>query len=233
MASASSDFVTTQWSLLLSARPGISDGAAREALEHLATRYWYPLYAYIRRRGHSAPDAEDLTQEFLSQFIEKRFLDDVDPERGRFRSFLLACVNHFLANQYDRARAQKRGSGKPVVSLESAECRYAGEADTMTPERLFERRWALALLDSVLARLADEYAHQESLFGALKETLISSDAPPYAAIARDLDMTEAAIKTAAHRLRRRFRELFKQQIGQTVSGPGEIAEEIAYLKKCL
>jgi RNA polymerase sigma-70 factor (ECF subfamily) len=228
------DFVPTQWTLILAAGCG-EDSRARAALEHLANTYWYPLYAYIRRRGHSAADAEDLTQAFFSLFIEQGFLENVDPAKGRFRAFLLACVNHFLSNQRDRARAQKRGGGNRLLSLESAEARYACETQAASPERLFERRWALALLERVLTRLEADYAAagQPALFAALKETLTSATAPTYAAIAQTLGTKEGAVKTAAHRLRRRYRDLLQEEIAQTVASPQEIDEEIAYLMKCL
>jgi RNA polymerase sigma factor (sigma-70 family) len=242
-ASAPSAFLPTHWTVVIAAarRAGTSaqpDTRARQALDELAQAYWYPLYAYIRRQGHAPADAEDLTQEFFAQFIEKHFLKAVDPAKGRFRAFLLACVNHFLANQRAKARAQKRGGTRKLLSLDAAESRYTQETATstaLTPERLYERRWALAVLDRVLARLAADYAHigQTALFAALKPTLTDAAAPAHAQIARQLSMTPAAVKVAAHRLRRRYRAILQEEIAQTVATPEEVAEEIAYLLKCL
>ncbi|MBC8874982.1 MAG: sigma-70 family RNA polymerase sigma factor, partial [Planctomycetes bacterium] len=153
-------FVTTHWSLVIAAGQRESPESAA-ALVTLCTTYWYPLYAFVRRQGYRTEDAQDLTQAFFAKLLEKNYISEADQQRGRFRSFLLASLKHFLANERDYARAQKRGGGRPVISLdfESAESRYCHEpADTMTPERLFERRWALTLLDRVLSRLYDEYA---------------------------------------------------------------------------
>ena len=168
-------FVTTHWSVVISAGQRESPKAA-DALVTLCTAYWYPLYAFVRRQGYRTEDAQDLTQAFFAKLLEKNYLGEADQQRGRFRSFLLASLKHFLANQRDYARAQKRGGGRPVISLdfESAESRYRHEPpDTMTPERLFERRWALTLLDRVLSRLHDEYAAAGKLplFELLKESL--------------------------------------------------------------
>ena len=238
--SAHTDFLPTHWTLVVAAAAHRTkpDTRARQALAELAHTYWYPLYAYIRRQGHTPADAEDLTQEFFAQFIEKHFLKTVDPAKGRFRAFLLACVNHFLANQRDKARAQKRGGTHKLLSLDAAESRYTQEtaaAASLSPERLYERRWALAVLDRVLVRLAADYAQsgQTALFAALKPTLTDSAAPGHAQIARKLSMTPAAVKVAAHRLRRRYRSLLQDEIAQTVATPDEIAEEIAYLLQCL
>jgi RNA polymerase sigma factor (sigma-70 family) len=242
-SAASTYFLPTRWTVVVAAAARqTSDERARQALAELAQTYWYPLYAYIRRRGYEAAAAEDLTQEFFAQLIEKRFLEAVDREKGRFRAFLLACVNHFLANERDRALAQKRGGMRKIISLDDGESRYAIEnrgsgakADTMTPERLFERRWALAVLEHVLQRLQVEYANagNESLFAALKETLTGGAAESHAAIAATLGMTAGALKVAAHRLRRRYRDILREEIAHTVATPDDVAEEIAYLMKCL
>jgi RNA polymerase sigma-70 factor (ECF subfamily) len=240
-SSASTDFLPTRWTVVVAAAAQQApDERARAALAELAQTYWYPLYAYIRRRGYEAAAAEDLTQEFFAQLIEKQFLATVNREKGRFRAFLLACVNHFLANERDRARAQKRGGTRKIISLDEGESRYATEsrgrgADTMTPERLFERRWALAVLERVLQRLQIEYASagRASLFTALKETLTGSAAEGHADIAAKLGMTAGAVKVAAHRLRGRYRDILRDEIAQTVATPEDVAEEIAYLMKCL
>jgi RNA polymerase sigma-70 factor (ECF subfamily) len=240
MMAGDSGFLPTRWTVVVAAAadPAVPGERARRALEELARAYWYPLYAYIRRQGNSAADSEDLTQEFFAQFLEKRFLDSVDRAKGRFRAFLLACVNHFLSNQRERARARKRGGGRKLFSLEAAETRYArelGGAEALTAERLFERRWALAVLDRVLGRLEADYARrdQAGLFAALKETLTASVVPSHAEMGRVLGMSAAAVKVAAHRLRRRYREVLQEEIAQTVASRGEVAEEIAYLLKCL
>jgi RNA polymerase sigma-70 factor (ECF subfamily) len=240
MPASDPDFLPTRWTLVVAAaaHPTQPDTRARQALAELAEAYWYPLYAYIRRQGHTPADSEDLTQEFFSQFIEKHFLNSVDPAKGRFRAFLLACVNHFLANQRQKARAQKRGGTRKLLSLDAAESRYAHEPCTsaaLSPERLFERRWALAVLERVLVRLESDYRHsdQAALFAALKETLTAATAPSHGEIAQALGMSPAAVKVAAHRLRRRYRAILQDEIAQTVASPEEVAEEIAYLLKCL
>jgi RNA polymerase sigma factor (sigma-70 family) len=238
-ASAQTDFLPTRWTLVVAAaaHPAEPDTRARQALAELAQAYWYPLYAYIRRQGYLPADSEDLTQEFFAEFIEKRFLTSVNPAKGRFRAFLLACVNHFLSHQREKARAQKRGGGR-LLSLDAAEARYAREgaaADTLPPERLYERRWALAVLERVLARLEADYRQggQGELFAALKPTLTEAAAPHHAELARRLGMTVAAVKTAGHRLRRRYRDHLREEIAQTVATPEEVSDEIAYLRKCL
>ena len=237
--SAQTDFLPTRWTLVVAAaaHPTAPDTRARQALAELAQAYWYPLYAYVRRQGHSPADSEDLTQEFFAEFIEKRFLTSVDPAKGRFRAFLLACLNHFLSHQREKARAQKRGGGR-LLSLDAAEARYAREsvaADTLSPERLFERRWALAVLERVLARLEADYRQggQAELFAVLKPTLTEVAVPHYAPMAEQLGMTVAAVKVAGHRLRRRYRDHLREEIAQTVATPEEVADEIAYLLNCL
>lgn len=215
---------------------GASSPEARRSLAVLCEDYWFPLYAFVRRTGHSAEDAQDLTQEFFVRLVDKHFLAAADSRKGRFRTFLITALKRFLANEYDRARAQKRGGGQRLVSLESLEARYRQEpADTLTPERIFEQQWALALLDQVLARLQTEMTtdSKAALFGALKGHLTGSQATGYAATAARLGMTEGAVKVAAHRLRQRYRELLRQEIAQTVTSPHEVDEEIRYLFTCL
>jgi RNA polymerase sigma-70 factor (ECF subfamily) len=227
-------FASTHWSLVLLARDR-STPEARAALEALCRAYWYPLYAFVRRRGHAHDAAQDLTQEFFARLLEKDFLASVERGRGRFRAFLLACCQHFLSNQRDRDRAARRGGGRPVLPLDfpSADERYRREpADTLTPEKLYERRWALTLLAQVLDRLRQEYhdGGKAELYDRLKGTLTAAaDAAPYAEVAAALGMSEAAVKKAAQRLRQRYRELLREEVGATVEEPGQVADEIREL----
>ena len=227
-------FVTTHWSLVIAAGQRGSP-ESMDALVALCTTYWYPLYVFVRRQGYRPEDAQDLTQSFFSKLLEKNYVGDADRQRGKFRSFLLASLKHFLSNERDYARAQKRGGGQAVISLdfESAESRYRHEpADTMTPERLFERRWALTLLDRVLNRLHDEYAAAGNLplFERLKEFLTAEKgATPYRVVARQAGMTEGAVKVAVHRLRKRYRELLEDEITHTVSHVDDVEDELHQL----
>jgi DNA-directed RNA polymerase specialized sigma24 family protein len=226
-------FSTTHWSLIL--RAGSEQPSSREALAALCQRYWFPIYAFIRRAGHHEHDAQDLTQGFFTRFLEKDYLHDVDRQRGRFRSFLLASVGHFLANARDHARAAKRGGGKAPLSLDfaRAEERYGAEpAGQWTPEKLYHRRWALELLQAVLERLQREWAtpERQEFFRLAQDHLTgASPAAPLADIARACGMTEGAVKTAVHRLRRRYRALLREEIGHTVAAPDEIDEELRQL----
>jgi RNA polymerase sigma factor (sigma-70 family) len=232
-------FVPTRWTLVLAARRGSLSPTAAQALSELCRIYWYPLYAYIRRRGHEAHEAEDLTQEFFLRLLAKNYLADVDRRKGKFRAFLLAAVKHFLANERDRLQAQKRGGREKIVPLDAlrAEDRYRREpAHEATPERLFERQWALAVLEQVLTRLQAEFAAagKQALFDRLKPLLtVERESIGYAQIAAELGMTEGAVKVAVHRLRRRYRQLLQDEIAQTVATPEEIGEEIRYLLSCL
>ena len=227
-------FVTTHWSVVLTARRSDTT-RAQAALARLCQAYWYPLYAYVRRRGYQAPDAQDLTQEFFARLLEQNWLAQADRERGRFRTFLLAALSHFLANEWDKARALKRGGGVQIVplQLDTAETRYGQEpADPLTPEQCFERRWALALLEEVLNRLREEHAAAgtREMFDALKPCLVGDrQAQPYAALAAQLGMTEGAVKVAVHRLRQRYRQLLREEIANTVAMPGEVDEEMHHL----
>lgn len=232
-------FMTTRWTLVLQAAswdataPAASQAA--QAMTQLSQTYWYPLYAYVRRCGYPAADAEDLTQEFFATLPAKEALAQVDRRKGKFRHFLLAAMKHFIANQRDRARALKRGGGQTILSLnrDEAETRYAHEpSHATTPESSFERQWALAVLQQVLDRLQAEFvaAGKQRLFDALKSTLAGSDPHRrYQAIAADLGTTEGTIKVMAYRLRRRYRELLCEEIAQTVTSPQEIDEEIRNL----
>jgi len=227
-------FETTRWSVVRAATSG-QPSQAHRALESLCSAYWPPLYAYIRHRGNSAEDAKDLTQEFFARFIEKDYLKDVAPQKGKFRSFLLASVNHFLSNERDRARTLKRGGGVAFLPLDFTEVeqRYRGGAlHTMSPEMLFERAWALALLESALARLRREYdqSGKAALFDRLKGALTTrEDRAPYGDISAELGLSEEAIKTTVHRMRRRYRDLLFDKIAQTLAEGENVEEELRHL----
>ncbi len=245
------EFPSTQWSVVLAAG-GRKSSEARHALESLFEAYWYPLYAYVRRRGHDFHEAQELTQGFIARLLEKHSIEVADRERGRFRSFLIASLKHFLANEWDRASAKKRGGGVKVLSLdlpidiENAERRYSLEpVHGMTPEKVFERRWALTLIERVTERLGAEArkARKTKLFEALSPYVVGGGPEvgsttrsgrrggesSYAGVARSLEMTEGAVKTAVHRLRKRFRSALREEIADTVSDPEDIEDEIRYL----
>jgi RNA polymerase sigma factor (sigma-70 family) len=231
-----SHFPTTRWTLVVAAG-GADRKESRSALSSLCESYWYPLYAYLRRRGYSPDQAQDLTQEFFTRILEGRYLDRADPEKGRFRSFILTSLKFFVADEEDRQRARKRGGGA-VVSLEfsSGEERYLREpSHDETPERIFERRWALAMLDRVVDRLQREFVqhgHPEH-FERLKGFLLGKTDAPYAALAREMNTSEGALKVAIHRLRKRYRDLFRQEIADTVADPAEVESELRYLATVL
>ena len=233
-----SNFATTRWSLVLAAGHDSTAGS-RAALSELCELYWRPIYAFARRHGHDVQDAEDLTQAFFARLLEKDVVRAADPLRGRFRSFLLASFKHFAANERDRAHAQKRGSGKVMSGLdfELAEARYSAEpADTLTPEAVFERQWALAILDRVQATLREECvnAGKADLFDRVRDLLAGDRSPGgYAAIAESLGTTEGAVKVNVHRLRRRYRDLLHAEIEATVSDRSEIDEEIGFLMSAI
>ena len=231
-------FATTRWSVVLAA--GHSDTTqARAALEKLCQTYWYPLYAYVRRRGHSPEDAQDLTQEFFAQVLENDFLAKADPTLGRFRSFLLAAMNHVLSNEWKKASAKKRGGGHALLSLDwaAAEERFDLEpADPAAPDRIFDKQWALTLLGEVLDRLEREYQSEgkADLFAALKQTLTGTrESLPYAELAARLHMNEGAVKVAVHRLRKRYRELIRDEIAGTLDGGQDVAAEMRHLFSAL
>jgi RNA polymerase sigma-70 factor (ECF subfamily) len=231
-----SSFPTTRWTLVISAAdPGHHE--ARDALVELCERYWYPIYAFIRRRGYPADQAQDLTQEFFVRVLEGRYLDRADPEKGRFRAFILTSLKFFLADDGDRQRAQKRGGGAVFsLDLSSGDERYRREpAHAETPERIFERRWVLSMLDRVVDRLRDEYAQRGRLdhFDRLKVFLLDRSDAPYAALARDLGTSEGALKVAIHRLRKRYRDLFRQEIAETVADAADIEPELRFLAAAL
>jgi len=225
-------FDTTQWSLVLLAGASADSPEARQAMACLCSTYWYPLYVFIRRQGHQAHDSEELTQEFFARFLDRDFLGAVDKSRGKFRTFLLACCRHFLANQREYAQARKRGGGYPVLSLDfsGAHERYQQEpTSSWTAEKLFERRWALTLLDQVLRQLRQEFSAQNKgdLFEHLRTVLVGeSHALSYAQIGTSVGMSEDAVKKAAQRLRQRYGLLLREQIAATVDERSMIDDEI-------
>lgn len=227
-------FTTTHWSLILNAQDTSSPLAAA-ALEKLCRAYWYPLYVYVRRQGEDEESAKDLTQGFFARLLENHYLAQVHPGKGKFRCFLLAALKHFLADERDRARAQKRGGGQSLVSLDDSrgEERYRLEpVESMDAEKLFERRWALTLLEQARTRLKEEYleAGKSSLYERLK-VFESGDknGPPYAQVAMELGLTEGGVKSAVFRLRQRYRELVRQEVANTVESPEEVDAEIRHL----
>ena len=225
-------FATTHWSVVLRAGDSRSPESA-EALEKLCRAYWYPLYAYIRRQGHAPADAQNLTQEFFSRLLEKKQLRSADPERGRFRSFLLTELKRVLISEWRHENRQKRGGDTLVFSLDEheAEDRYHHEpADAATPETLFERRWAETVLERVLARLEKEYQRHALGFANLQPYLVEDKGTaPFAETAARLGVTESALKAVVYRLRCRYGELFREEIAHTVSQPEEIEDEIRHL----
>jgi len=227
-------FVTTHWSVLLTAQ-GDDSFEAAQALEKICRTYWYPLYGFVRRKGYDVPEAEDLTQAFFVRLLSRDFPLGIKPEGGRFRSYLLTALQHFLVNEREKAGAEKRGSGRVAVSLQAldAEERYRLEpADETTPEALFDRRWASVLLEQVRQRLHEEYAAagKAKVFEHLRPCLTGAEPLiPYAELARSLGCSESGVKMAVHRLRRRYGELLRQEISRTVAGSGDVDEEIRAL----
>src|SRR5438128_8326546 len=228
---AAGRFASTRWSLVAAAGQGRSP-ETQEALATLCQLYWYPLYAYARRHVPSAHDAQDLTQAFFAELLEKDYLQAVDPSRGKFRSFLLTAFKHFLSKARERANARKRGGGQRILSLDfqAGESRYHLEpADQGTPETIYQRRWALTLLEQALARLRQEFTDsgKRPLFETLKPTLTGDgSSAPYAQIGETLGITEQAVKVAVHRMRQRYKELLRDEIAQTVSTTEEIDDEL-------
>ena len=227
-------FATTSWTKVLSAREA-SASEARQALEGLCRVYWYPVYAFVRRQGNDAEDSRDLTQAYFAELLEKGYLNDYDPQRGRFRVFLMASVRHFLSKERDKALAWKRGGRADVVSLDAQEVdgRYRHEpVDRLTPEQIFERRWALTVLERALARLRRE---QEDVdrgreFAHLEGFLTGEQANrSYHEVADELGTTEGAVKTSTHRLRRRFGQILRSEIADTVASPAEVDDEVRHL----
>lgn len=230
-------FATTRWSLVASA--GSASGPeARRALEELCSTYWYPAYAYLRRRGEPLEDARDLVQSFFARLVERGDLARADARRGRFRAFLLACLRNFRANERDRARAQVRGGGARALSLDELdpEARWAIEAPRRDdPERSFERAWALGLLERTVARVRGEWEArgQAALFERLRPVLAGEDLGPYGALASELGTSEGGLRVAVHRLRRRYAELLRAEIADTVASPADVEAELRSLLEVL
>jgi RNA polymerase sigma-70 factor (ECF subfamily) len=228
------EFATTHWSLVVAAKSDAASQAhAREALEQLCSAYWYPLYAFVRSRGYSSIDAQDLTQSFFAQMIETGGLASADPQRGRFRSYLLGAMKHFLANQWHRAKAQKRGGGVTFLELDSLEpeARYALEpAESTDPDVRFDRQWAQQLITCAMQQLRTEARSRGKgeLFETLEGSLIGEELARSETASR-LGMTVGAVKVTVHRLRQRYRELLRAEIARTVNDPSEIDDEMRYL----
>jgi RNA polymerase sigma factor (sigma-70 family) len=225
-------FATTHWSVVLTAQG--ESAAAEEALAKLCRIYWWPLYGFVRRQGYNPEEAQDLTQGFFALLLERRDLDAVREEKGRLRSYLLASVKNFLRKAHRRAMTVKRGQGRPLVPLEELlerECADVEPAEMMSADRIYDRRWALTLLEQVLARLEDEYrlAGSAALFEQLKQMLTDEPGrPSQAKIAQELNMTENAVKQALYRLRRRYRLLLREEITHTVAAPGDVEDELRH-----
>jgi len=225
-------FVTTHWSVVLTAQG--ESASAQEALGKLCSIYWWPLYGFVRRRGYTPEEAQDLTQGFFALLLERKDLDAVRREKGRLRSYLLASLQNFLAKTRRRAMTLKRGEGRPLVSLEELLARERADLELtrrLSPDRLYERRWALTLLEQVLARLGEEYRviGSAALFEQLKQMLTDEpDRPSQAKIAQELSMNENAVKQAFHRLRRRYRLLLREEIAHTVAVPGDVEDELRH-----
>ena len=232
-------FTTTHWSIVFACTGEEDIGEAREALGKLFQIYWYPLYAYVRRRGYGEHDAEDLVQAFCLHLQEKHALAKADPQRGKFRTFLLTSLQNFLANQEARSRAQKRGGGREIIFLDSEEARarYRLEpVDKLTPEAIFEMRWAHAILEETLAGLRTDFVERgkERLFDGLASFLSTEEpADSYQQAAMRLGLPLSAIKTTVHRLRQDYRAKLREEIARTVSAPNEIDDELRYLRKVL
>lgn len=230
-------FSTTHWSVVLEA--GTDSPAAAAALERLCRTYWYPLYVFVRRKGYAPEAAQDLTQEFFARFLEKKYVGLADQSRGKFRTFLLRSLEHFLINEWTKAQAAKRGGAAKTISWDEqeAEERYLLErVDGETPDKLYEKRWAMSLLDTVLARLKEDFstAEQRNLFEALKASVWGE--PPeggYQELGVQLGMSEGALKVAAHRMRHRYRELLRAEVSSTVANSGEVDEELRHLASVL
>jgi RNA polymerase sigma-70 factor (ECF subfamily) len=231
-------FVTTRWSVVLAAQNHAAP-ASVAALETLCRAYWYPLYALVRRQGHSPHDAQDLTQEFFARLLQKDYLRAAAKEKGRLRTFLSVALKRFLANEWDRVRAQKRGGGVPLVSIDAdqAEQRYQLEPSAaLSPDHIYERQWAMTLLQQAMTRLREEYATagKEAEFEKLKGTLTAErGAIPYLDLATALGTSEGATRVAVHRLRKRFRELFRATIADTVEEMAEVEDEVRYVARVL
>ncbi|MFO1488588.1 MAG: sigma-70 family RNA polymerase sigma factor [Verrucomicrobiota bacterium] len=231
--SAGDIFATTHWTVVLAAGRRQTP-QADIALGQLCQTYWYPLYAYVRRRGHSREDAEDLTQAFFARLLGQNFLEHVNSDKGRFRAFLLAALKHFLANEWDKTRRQKRGGGVPALSLDwqTADTKFQVASGMETPDQAFDREWALALLTRVINRLQEDFAAagKAKWFETLRPVLtVGKSAVSYPEAATTLGISEEAVRVAAHRLRKRYRELLRDEIAHTLADPAQAEEEIRAL----
>ena len=232
------NFVNTRWTVVLTAGHK-SSPQSDQALADLCRTYWYPLYAYVRRQGHSRENAEDLTQAFFARFLQKNYLEGLSSDRGKFRAFMLACMKHFLANEWDRNTRQKRGGTAQHFSLDwqSADERYHLEPpDSASPDVLYDREWALALLEQVVTKLRKEYtdAGKGELFEHAKGFLMGTgDGVPHAQAAVDLNMDEGALRVAVHRMRKRYRDMLKEEIAQTLSSAADVQGELRSLQQAL
>lgn len=226
-------FVTTSWNQILAARTG-SSSESRRALESLCRAYWYPVYAFVRHQGHDAEASRDLTQAYFARLVEKGYLEDFDPSLGRFRVFLKTSIKNFLSKEGEKTRAQKRGGGFEFISLDHAmEDRYRHEpVDRLTPEQVYERRWALTILERVLTKVRQEFseAGREAEFEQLKGFLTGEEPRlPYGQVATALKVSEGAVKISVHRLRQRFGNLLQKEIADTVASPEEVDDEVRHL----
>lgn len=233
LASPAQNFLTTHWSVVLAAGKDDTQGS-KKAMETLCQIYWYPLYTFARKNGIKAHDAQDLTQGFFEQFIKKDYAQDAHPSKGRFRSFMLASFKHYISNQHDKAHAIKRGANHTFISMDAklAEDRYRLEpAKECSADHLYDRQWAMTVLDRVLDQLIEDYEKrgQRKLFEQLKNLLTGAPMAPYGLIASTLSLQEGAVKVAAHRLRKRYREFLRAEICHTVLDPKSIDQEIRYL----
>ncbi len=230
-------FPHTRWSVVLAARQQFSPESAA-ALETICRAYWYPLYAYVRRSGQSRADAQDLIQEFFCRLLEKRWLDSVSPDKGKLRSFLIVALKNFINKEWRRASAQKRGGGQIPVQLDTvfAESRLAADSNAITPDEIFDQQWALTLLDLTINRLRTEFTTvgKSSNFDVLKNCLMAvRGAIDYAAIAAQLGINEGAARVAVHRLRKRFREIYREEISQTLADGADLDQELRHLAAAL
>ena len=236
IAPGAREFHTTRWSLVLAAQRDTDTTRMHQAMAALCKDYWYPLYAFVRRRGHAAHDAQDLTQAFFADLLERN-ATMADPAKGKFRSYLLGALKHFLANDWHRNQAQKRGGGQIIVEWDAldAEARYAMEpAEQTDADALYDRRWAMELLDRAMAKLRAEFEVKgdRETFLALKGTLTGAESPREE-LAKQLGLSEGALKVAIHRLRVRYREVLRAEIAETVNSPGEVDEEMRHLVRVL
>ena len=238
--SSSSDaprsFPNTRWSVVLAAQQSSPESAA--ALEVLCHAYWYPLYAYVRRCGQSPQDAQDLTQEFFCRLLEKRWFEYADREKGRLRTFLIVALKNFMSNEWRRASAQRRGGGTAPAQFDTAfaESRFAADSHALAPDETFDRQWALTLLDLTVNRLRDEFAAvgKPGDFEGLKNCLLAErGAIEYATVARQLGVNEGAARVAVHRLRKRFREIYREEISQTLADGADVDAELRHLAAAL